>query len=448
MKKKPTTPPEADPSTSSGQGLRRQAEAKLSQRKKKSAATPTATADIQRLIHELQVHQIELEMQNEELMRAWAQAEETYRQYIDLYEFAPVGYFTLARDGAIRNVNLAGVNLLGANRDELMKRRLGIFVCNEFRPAFNAFLEKLLSGKGEETCEIAFERKGNRPLWARVEATCFEGGQECRAMLTDITERKQAEELIYQYTHELEMRVEERTAELVRANNAKDDFLAIMSHELRTPLSSVLGFSEILLEGLQGPINKAQEQALKIIFSSGKHLLELIDDILDAARLKAGELEFRPKSVEVNEICQSSLIFIKLSAEKKSIFVDYTPSPVAVTVFADPKRLKQILINLLNNAIKFTPENGKIKLEVQADASRGLVSFSITDTGIGIKPEDQQQLFKPFVQLDSSSGRPYEGMGLGLSLVKKLVEMHGGSVKLQSEIGEGSCFTFVLPWHQ
>jgi len=357
-----------------------------------------------------------------------------------------VGYFTLARDGTISKVNLAGANLLGVRRVGLLNRGLGTFTSDESHAAFNTFFDKLLAGDGKKNCELMFERKEDAPLWVWLEATCFEGGQECRVVMMDISPRKQAEELIRQYTDELEQRVEERTEQLVRASRVKDEFLANMSHELRTPLSGILGGSELLLEGIYEPLNEKQQKTVKIIHASGRYLLELINDILDLAKVESGKFEFHPESVDAHEICQSSLDVINQLADKKSIVIEYAPPPNAVTIFADPKRLKQILINLLNNAVKFTPAKGTVKLEAQADAKASLMRFSITDTGIGIKPEDLRKIFDPFVQVDSSSSRQYEGSGLGLALVEKLVALHGGKVEVQSEIGKGSCFSFTLPW--
>jgi PAS domain S-box-containing protein len=426
--------------------LRHLAEAKFSEQAEKFQSL--TNADALRLIHELEVHQIELEMQNEELVRARAEAEEAYRQYTDLYDFAPIGYLTFGHDGTIHQANLPGATMLGVERVKLLNRRLGLFISEESHPVLSAFLDELLSGEGKKRCELLIENKERGLLWARLEATCFEGGTESRAVILDITERKRAVELIRQYATELEKRVDERTTELVRANRAKDEFLANMSHELRTPLSSILATSELLLEGVRGPMNERQEQAVQIIQSSGDHLLGLINDILDIARIEAGKFELHPENVEVNEICQSSLVFIKQLADKKSIEVKYSASPTSLTVFADPKRLKQILVNLLNNAAKFTPEKGTITLKVQADAKAGLMHFSITDTGIGIKPEDLPKLFKPFEQLDASLSRQYEGSGLGLSLVKRLIDIHKGHIKIQSEVGKGSCFTFDLPWEK
>ncbi len=181
-------------STPNGTELRRKAEAKLSARRKKTPHPPATEADTLRLLHELQVHQVELEMQNEELMRARTEAEEAYRKYTDLYDFAPAGYFTLTREGIIHEVNLAGANLLGVERSNLINRHLGLFASVQSRASFTAFFEMLLSGEGRETFELAFLKNGNESIWVRAEATCFEGGQESRVVMVDITESKQIEE--------------------------------------------------------------------------------------------------------------------------------------------------------------------------------------------------------------------------------------------------------------
>ncbi|MBI5081477.1 MAG: PAS domain S-box protein, partial [Chloroflexi bacterium] len=197
MRKKPTpTPATADPSIrfASGQALRRQAEAKLSARQKKTKASPPKKVDTPRLVHELQVHQIELEMQNEELAHSRAETESLLRQYSDLYDFAPIGYFTLARDDVIRQANLTGARLLGVERGALIKRRFGLFVSPQSRSTYNAFLEKVSKSGRQENCEIALLKNGSESIWAHIEATCSDDGQECHVVVIDITERKRAEE--------------------------------------------------------------------------------------------------------------------------------------------------------------------------------------------------------------------------------------------------------------
>ena len=263
-----------------------------------------------------------------------------------------------------------------------------------------------------------------------------------------ITERKQIQDDMRLLNVSLEQRVTERTMELSYANRAKDEFLANMSHELRTPLNAILGLSESLLEQRRGLLNERQIQSIELIASSGKHLLNLINDILEVSKIEAGKLDLHIDIVSIKELCSSSLNFIKELALKKLITVDFKCDESISTLQADPQRVKQVLINLLTNAVKFTPERGRVGLEVSINASRDLILFSVTDTGIGIAVEDLKKLFTPFSQLDSSLARQYAGTGLGLALVQKLTEAHGGSVQVQSELGMGSRFTVILPLSQ
>jgi PAS domain S-box-containing protein len=260
---------------------------------------------------------------------------------------------------------------------------------------------------------------------------------------------------IQRHARDLELRVSERTAalnrtnaELEHANRAKDEFLANMSHELRTPLNSILGLSESLLEQRRDPLTGYQQRSLEIISSSGHHLLDLINDILDLSKIEAGKFDYFPQIVDVDTLCRSSLSFVKSQAVKKSITINCMLEASGLMMLADPRRLKQILVNLLTNAVKFTSEHGQITLRVHADAEQGVIQFSILDNGIGIAPQDLSRLFQPFVQVDSRLNRQYEGTGLGLALVQKLTDLHGGSVEVESEVGVGSCFTVNLPWRQ
>ncbi|NTU82207.1 MAG: PAS domain S-box protein [Chloroflexales bacterium] len=260
--------------------------------------------------------------------------------------------------------------------------------------------------------------------------------------LIDITERKEAEEALRQSRDELRA----ANVELARAARLKDEFLANMSHELRTPLNAVLGRAELLREEVHGPLNERQLRSVVSIEESGRHLLELINDILDLSKIEANKLELQLEPMSVADLCQSSMRLVNEAAQKRQISLRTDLDPHISIIVGDPRRLKQILLNLLSNAVKFTPPGGQVGLEVRGDKPGGSLTFSVWDTGIGIADADLPRLFRPFEQLDSSLSRQYEGTGLGLSLVARLAKLHGGSVAVQSKLGQGSRFTVTLPW--
>jgi CheY-like chemotaxis protein len=235
-------------------------------------------------------------------------------------------------------------------------------------------------------------------------------------------------------------------AELARAARLKDEFLAGMSHELRTPLSGILGTAEILRTSVFGPLNEKQLHYLHNIEESGNHLLSLITDILDLAKSEAGKLELEIRPIAVEPVCQVSLRLTRELALKKRLKVVQTFDQAVTSISADERRLKQVLVNLLSNAIKFTPEGGQIGLEMVGDAEQHAVHFTVWDTGIGIAQEDMKWLFQPFVQIHAKEQQASGGTGLGLSLVARMIEMHGGGIKVESKVGQGSRFTVSLPW--
>jgi signal transduction histidine kinase len=270
-----------------------------------------------------------------------------------------------------------------------------------------------------------------------------------QTLLEQTTERLAKEHTL------LAQRVEERTTELSQTNlqltqalRVKDEFLTSMSHELRTPLNAILGMSEILREGVYGTLNEQQLNSVSIVQESGRHLLALINDILDVSRIEADKLQLHLTLVPVQPVCEASLRFVQSAAQKKNITISVQIDLEDAVVQADERRLKQILVNLLTNAVKFTPNNGKIGLIISTHQADQQIRFSVWDTGIGISQADIDRIFEPFVQLDSRLSRQYEGTGLGLALVYLLTEMHGGKITVESKLGRGSQFTVSLPWQE
>ncbi|MBE9030188.1 PAS domain-containing protein [filamentous cyanobacterium LEGE 11480] len=260
----------------------------------------------------------------------------------------------------------------------------------------------------------------------------------------DISERKA-----------IELQLQLLNQELLQATRLKDDFLANMSHELRTPLNAILGMSEGIQEQIFGPLNDRQLRAVQVIEQSGNHLLALINDILDVAKIESGQVVLEVTPVNIMQLGKSSLAFIKEQALKKHIQLTISPTNPPYNdelILVDERRIRQVLLNLLNNAVKFTPKNGTIKLEITGRSprpelgGRDGIQMAVRDTGIGIAPEHIDKLFKPFIQIDSKLSRQYHGTGLGLALVKRIVELHGGEVGLTTALGVGSCFTISLPW--
>jgi signal transduction histidine kinase len=238
--------------------------------------------------------------------------------------------------------------------------------------------------------------------------------------------------------------LESQNAEILRATQLKSEFLANMSHELRTPLNSITGFSEVLIDGIPGPVNDAQREYLGEILDGSHHLLHLINDVLDLAKVESGKMTFRPEVVDLEQAIRGTVQMLDLMAQQKQIQIRPEIDPEGRHAFLDEARFKQVLFNFLSNALKFTPPKGRITVRVLAEAERWF-RLEVQDTGIGISPEDQQHLFQEFHQLDAGVAKQFQGAGLGLALTKRIVEAQGGRVGLESEVGVGSTFFALLP---
>jgi signal transduction histidine kinase len=237
--------------------------------------------------------------------------------------------------------------------------------------------------------------------------------------------------------------IAEQSRQLEAASRHKSEFLANMSHELRTPLNAIIGFSEVLAERMFGDVNDKQAEYLRDILSSGWHLLSLINDILDLSKVEAGRLELELARFHLPTALDDAVTLVRERATRHGIKLTRTVGEGVGDIVADERKMKQILLNLLSNAVKFTPEGGRV--DVTATGADGVVTIAVTDTGIGIAPEDQATIFEEFRQVGRDDARKHEGTGLGLTLAKKFVELHGGQIGVQSQVGRGSTLTFTLP---
>ncbi|MDK2830508.1 MAG: hypothetical protein PWQ75_260 [Methanolobus sp.] len=334
--------------------------------------------------------------------------------------------------GRILDINDKACTMFGYSKKDMMKINIIKLMHPDDIENTVAAMEKIKENKSWRN-ETRMIRADGSILHLDVSGSLIEAqGNIIQAVGRDITERIKAEEEKMQATIEAET-----------ASRSKSDFLATMSHELRTPLNSIIGFSDIILDGMAGNLEDKQEHYLQHISQSGRHLLNLINDILDISKIEAGKMELYPEIVDIRTSVSEIVTMTESLASRKNITVDIDMPDDMPLISADKSKIKQIMYNILGNAIKFTDNGGNVHIKLSSDDEN--VTMSITDTGIGISPEDQNKLFKPFSQIDTSISRSFEGTGLGLALVKELIELHGGRIWVESEAGKGSTFSFKLP---
>jgi PAS domain S-box-containing protein len=315
-------------------------------------------------------------------------------------------------------------------------------------PRITAALSRLRADGTGFDLELPFVTATHIPLWVRTTGQAYrEDGAIVKigGVVQDITARRRAEDELRQQRGQLEQLLAERTAANARLrelDRLKSEFLSTMSHELRTPLNSIIGFTSILLKGLAGPLNPEQLKQLGLVQSSARHLLSLINDLLDLSRIESGRLELQRDAFDFADIVSETVNLLHPMAEQKGIALRHECTPASLPLFGDRRRTLQILLNLATNAVKFT-ERGAVDIVARIADARLVVA--VRDTGIGIRPDQLPNLFEAFRQLDASARRHYEGTGLGLHLSKKLIEMLGGTISVESASGAGSTFTISLP---
>jgi PAS domain S-box-containing protein len=377
------------------------------------------------------------------------------QRFRQLLEAAPDAILQVDEEGRIVLLNRVTEEMFGYSREELLGQPVEVLIPEELRNAHGGHRARYRTQPATRAMGTGLALEGLRkdgsrfPVEISLSPASSEEGFYVTAIIRDITERKLTENRFRaaqeQYTKKLaetNRELELRSREIERADRLKSEFLASMSHELRTPLHTIIGFSELLGEELEGPLNEKQKRFIQHIHKDSMHLLQLINDILDLSKIEAGRLELRPEPFDVATVVTESLASIRTLADAKMLSLE-TVLDVPAALEADRLRVKQVLVNLLSNAVKFTPDGGQVRVE--AYIRNGLVAFTVSDTGVGIAREEHQSIFDKFHQVGATAKGVREGTGLGLAITKRLVEEHGGTIQVESEPNRGSRFTFTIP---
>jgi PAS domain S-box-containing protein len=391
---------------------------------------PEAPKDDPRvLLHNLFVHQVELEMQNRELRDAQQRLELSRARYADLYDFAPVCCLTIDTSECIQEINLSGAALLGRDRIELIgKPFLAVVALRDGASLFHAHVRRCLESRTRAEAEVEFLPKGRAPRFLHVtsEPVIDVNGNAaaCRMALTDVTDRRRADQA-------------EANARMT------DQFLGTVSHELRTPLNAILAWATLLRAPLATNNTEVLDHGLEVIARNAAVQGRLIEDILDVSSILAGKLRVDLQPTDLEPIIQASVDSLRLAAEARKISLAVSIASPRSDVAGDAIRLRQVVANLLNNSIKFTPPGGAIEIRVTSE--HGFVRLVVRDTGRGIAPQDLPHIFERFNQVDSSTTRSATGLGLGLAIVEHIVTAHGGDVIATSPgLGLGAAFAVRL----
>jgi len=365
-------------------------------------------------------------------------------RFRELLEAAPDAIIEVDREGRIVLLNAAAESIFGYKREELLGQPVEKLIPEGARGRHHAhraayWANPVTRPMGFGMILLARRRDGSEfPVEISLSPVKIDDGFRVTAIIRDVTAKQKAEEAIRAANQQLEL----QNRELDRVNRLKSEFLASMSHELRTPLHTIIGFTELLGEELEGPLNEKQKRFLGHVHQDSQHLLELINDILDLSKIEAGQMELHPESFDASSVVAEAMNGIRPMAVARGIAVENQVGETIVK--ADRVRFREILSNLLSNAVKFTPDGGNVRIE-RRPAAAGMVGFCVADTGVGIAPEDHEAVFDKFRQVGSTTRGVREGTGLGLAIVKSFVEMHGGTISLDSAPGKGSRFTFTVP---
>ncbi len=395
--------------------------------------------DFMELVHELQTYQIELEMQNLELRKKSEELEKSRLKYYNLYEFAPVGYFSLDSNEIIKDVNLAGTVLLDFEKPDLINNAFIRYMNPESRIAFYKHLKKVKTTGTRQTSELTLQKKDGTQVYVQLKTLPIRNNEEEEFRITanDITKRKQVENKLNEYKNTLEEKVEKRTAELAKSNAELEQFTYVSSHDLQEPLRIVGSFSQLLEQRYKGQLDDDADEYIEFIVEGAHRIKYLIDDLLAFSQVSSQDAEF--ENVNLENIFNKVISNLFLSIKENKVTITHDPLP---TVWADKYQMIQVFQYLIGNAIKFHGPNPP-EIHITAYKHGKEWKFEMTDNGIGISLEYQKQIFEVFKRLHTRE--QYPGSGIGLSVSQKIIRRHGGNIWVKSELGKGSTFYFTLP---
>jgi two-component system, chemotaxis family, sensor kinase Cph1 len=440
---------------SKGSDVRKRAESKVRKSADVVEEADLSPEKMRLVVHELRVHQIELEMQNEELRLAQLALEQAKDKYLDLYDYAPVAYFTLDENGLIMEANLTAVQLLGIDIESLLKKPFSRFICKDDQDTYYFHSRLVLDQKTKQTCEIKLVKKGGKEFHAQLESVARQDekgdSSQLRIAVTDITLRKRAETEIKELNETLEMKVAERTAELEiekrkcelrtedldRSNKDLQQFAYVASHDLQEPLRNVATCLQMLEKKYKNKLDADADRFIGYAVESASWMRDLIMDLLEFSRI--GTKVKPPKPTDCEEVLDRTLKGLRSTISEAEAEITHDPLP---TVAVDETQLLQVFQNLIGNAIKFRRDEPP-KVHVSAVKNKKEWQFSVRDNGIGIESEHLDRIFVIFQRIHKRS--QYDGTGMGLAIVKKVVERHGGRVWAESQPGKGTTFYFTMP---
>lgn len=426
--------PDDDRRWSNWDDLRRRAEDMVSSRK---PATENHLSDAKDLVHELTVHQVELELQNQELQKTQQELIRSRNAFQQLYEFAPTGYMSLTPEGVVVEANLAAAELLDTPRRRIIDHPLLPFIHPDHHQLFFINLKRAFDDRLNESFEIVVRPRDTEKRELRITMQSLHSQEaeevKCLCALEDVSELRASERQLREALQQAEL-----------ANRAKSDFMANMSHEIRTPINGIVGMLQLMETR---PLSKEQGRFVRMAIQSCDRLNRLLGNVLDISCLEAESCDLKLETFNLDDVFRGVEEFFLFSARQMGVKLEFSLEPSLQGRFrGDVVRIEQVLNNLVGNALKYTHE-GSVKVEgrlVESDKTACTVTFTVTDTGIGIPGDKIGLLFEPFTQVNQGTTRRYQGAGLGLSICKRLVELMGGELSIESRIGEGTTARFTV----